>query len=558
MKDLAAFRAIGRLFRIALKHRVHHALEPPPHRWARLILSALKFLIRDNGSSRGENLRDAFLELGPVYIKFGQLISTRRDLLDEATANRLSELQDQVDPINDFDIYAYVSESLGEDWHNHFKSIEQTPLASASIAQVHRAELNDHSAVVIKVVRPDIEAQINADLGLLKWIAEKADQQFADLSRLHLPQIVADHHAVLLQELDMYSEARNQIQLRRNFADSDLLYVPRVYGHLTRAVLLVMEFVEGIPINQIERLRELNVDLKILATKGVETFFTQVFVDNFFHADMHPGNILIDCKDPTNPRYIALDCAIIGSLTHEDRHYLAQNLQAFFNRDYAAVARLFDEAGWVPPGTDLEEFTRVITEVCDPIFAKPLAEISFADFVVELFGAAAQFNMEMQPQQALLQKTLLYIEGLGRHLYPELDLWQTAKPFIERWMLEQYNPITALTALTSWVSRDGSWQVPRLLMLPHTLNQTENQLQEVRTALAQNLVALTSLKLDMAQAERRGRRRRYAGAAFLAVAAVLLFPQVDLGFTEILAEGDITTWTGIVSAVWGSTLIARA
>ena len=287
--------------------------------------------------------------------------------------------------------------------------------------------------VVIKLVRPGIEQTIRADMTLLRTCATRLDDWSAEIARLHLPQVTRDHEHVLLQELNMFAEARNQIQLRRNFAGSDLLYVPRVYAHLTRDDLLVMERVYGVPINQVDELNARHVDLRVLAHKGVETFFTQVFEHNFFHADMHPGNILIDTTEPANPKYIALDCAIIGSLTLEDQRYLAQNLIAFFNRDYRGVVDLHLSSGWIPADTDADEFERVIREVCDPIFAKPLAEISFADFAITLFQTAGNFNMEVQPQLVLLQKTLLYVEGLGRQLYPQLDLWETAQPFMERW-----------------------------------------------------------------------------------------------------------------------------
>ena len=298
----------------------------------RTALRALR-LLPEPTASRGQRVRDAFLALGPVYIKLGQLLSTRRDLLPDDIADELATLQDQVPPIENFAVDQFVSEALGTPISEVFSHLEEQPLASASIAQVHAGQLRSGEDVVVKIVRPGIRALIEADMALLQQIAQKLHDHIQDAARLHLPKIADDHEQVLLQELNMFSEARNQIQLRRNFAESDLLYVPRVYAQYTRDHVLVMERVYGTPINQVDKLKKHGVDLQVLAHKGVETFFKQVFEHNFFHADMHPGNILIDIRDPQNPKYIALDCAIIGSLTPADQNYLAQNLLAFFHRD---------------------------------------------------------------------------------------------------------------------------------------------------------------------------------------------------------------------------------
>lgn len=535
-------RTVLRILRVAWRYRLQNLI-PADRIRARMPRAAVKLLQtrpKPPGMPDGERLREALIELGPVYIKFGQLLSTRRDLLPLDIADALAGLQDNVGPIPDFDVHTFVKDCLQAPWQDVFTSIESTPLASASIAQVHRGQLRDGTQVVVKIVRPDISDKIEHDMQLLAAGARWLEQRFPELKRLCLPAIVRDHHAVLVDELDMFKEARNQIQLRRNFAESELLYVPRVYGELTRSNLLVMEFVDGVPISQVQVLREHGVDLQQLAYKGVQTFFTQVFEHNFFHADMHPGNILIDLKDPENARYIALDCAIIGSLDERDQLYLARNLEAFFNRDYARVAALFSESGWIPADTDLDEFERVIRQVCDPIFARPLAEISFGDFVVELFRAAGQFQMHMQPQLALLQKTLLYIEGLGRTLYPQLDLWETAKPFIERWVAERINP---LSSFMDWFS---AW-----LANPTGPQQREQQLTR---HLQQQTTLLKEVEAQLMDQRRRRSTRRYAGVGLLVLSTVLLWQPLG----ELVLSGQSSTLAGLIGAVWGTALIMRA
>ena len=392
-------------------------------------------------------LRQAFEQLGPVFIKFGQLLSIRRDLLPADYADELAKLQDHVPPFPGTQAKAIVMTALGDAFADKIQRFDTEPLASASIAQVHGAVLADGAEVVCKVVRPDIEEVMRADLGVLKWLARWLDRHIAGSRRLRLPEVAADYADTVLNELSMVREAANTQRLRENFAGSELLYVPRVHHELTRSNVLVLERIRGVPVGDVASLKSLQTDLALLSQRGVETFFTQVFVHNFFHADMHPGNIFVDVQDPRNPRYIALDCAIIGQLAERDQDYLARNLLAFFNRDYRQVARLHLESGWVPQQTDEAEFERVIREVCDPIFAKPLNEISFGHFLVTLFRTAADFQMEIQPQLVLLQKTLLYIEGVGRELYPELDLWETAKPFMQKWMAERTGPLATCAPL---------------------------------------------------------------------------------------------------------------
>jgi ubiquinone biosynthesis protein len=519
-------------------------------RRARWPLAILNACLPKPAESRGIRLRHALTELGPVYIKLGQLLSTRRDLLPADIADELAFLQDQVPPIVDFDVHAFLSEVYGVPVSEVFASLDAAPLASASIAQVHTAKLADGEDVVVKIVRPNIEPVIRADMSLLRDLAERIERWIPDALRLHLPEITRDHERVLLAELNMHAEARNQVQLRRNFAESPLLYVPRVHTRLTRQNVLVMERIYGVPINRIDELERLGVDLERLAYKGVETFFTQVFEHNFFHADMHPGNIYIDVSDPADPHYIALDCAIIGSLTDADQTYLAQNLLAFFTRDYRRIVELHLESGWVPATTDAAEFERVIRQVCEPIFAKPLNEISFGEFVVELFRTAGQFNMEIQPQLVLLQKTLLYIEGLGRQLYPALDLWETAQPFIRRWVAERFGP----TAILRDTLAKGPEFWTELLRTPTTLSNNAAVLRAVQQTVGEQRRSIEHIEKRLAKRDNSRRLRQGTGATLMVISAWLLWQPIAAG----LGGGDVTMLAGVVSALMGSALIIRA
>ncbi|RUO63592.1 ubiquinone biosynthesis regulatory protein kinase UbiB [Pseudidiomarina insulisalsae] len=390
----------------------------------------------------GVRLRLALESLGPVWIKFGQMLSTRRDLLPPDIALELAKLQDKVKPFSGERAQQLIEASLGlTSIHDAFDEFSVTPLASASIAQVHTARLksddNDGADVVIKVIRPDIRKAIDADLRLMETLAAVLAKHLPDGRRLKPREVVREYQKTLLDELDLAREAANAIQLRRNFEDSPLLYIPEVYSDYSRHNVMVMERIDGIPVSDIDTLMAMGVDMKKLAERGVEVFFTQVFRDSFFHADMHPGNIFVSRKNPKEPQYLGIDFGIVGTLNREDKRYLAENFLAFFNRDYRKVAELHVDSGWVPAHINVEDFESAIRTVCEPIFNKPLADISFGHVLVNLFNTARRFEMEVQPQLVLLQKTLLYVEGLGRTLYPQLDLWQTAKPFLERWMKEQ-------------------------------------------------------------------------------------------------------------------------
>lgn len=396
----------------------------------------------------GLRLRLALQELGPVWIKFGQMLSTRRDLLPHDIALELAFLQDQVQPFEGVLAQKIIEKALNiNDIHDLFSEFSQTPLASASIAQVHTAKLVDKGVeqdVVIKVIRPHIHEQINADLALMEKLAKVLAKVHHESKRLRPVEVVKEYKKTLLDELDLLREGANAIQLKRNFEGSESLYIPAVYSDFSRHNVLVMERIYGIPVSDIDSLLAQNTNLKLLAERGVEVFFTQVFRDSFFHADMHPGNIFVSRKHPENPQYIGIDCGIVGTLNKEDKRYLAENFIAFFNRDYRQVAQLHVDSGWVPPDTSIEEFEFAIRTVCEPIFNKPLAEISFGHVLVNLFNTARRFNMQVQPQLVLLQKTLLYVEGLGRQLYPQLDLWKTAKPFLEDWVKQQVGPWSVL------------------------------------------------------------------------------------------------------------------
>ena len=396
-----------------------------------------------------ERLRLSLQSLGPIYIKLGQMLSTRRDLLPPIFADQLAYLQDNVPPFCGELAIKQIESSLGKRIDELFENFDATALASASIAQVHTATLReDNREVVIKVIRPEIEKTIKADIQLMKWIAQLMQRFIKEADRLRPVEVVHEYEKTIFDELDLMREGANAIQLRRNFAGSKLLYVPEIYSEYCTKDVLVMERIYGIPVSDRTALEEQGTDFKLLAERGVEAFFTQVFRDSFFHADMHPGNVFVSFEHPEDPLWIGIDCGIVGTLNNEDKRYLAENFLAFFNRDYRQVAQLHVDSGWVPEDTPVEEFEFAIRAVCEPIFQKPLSEISFATVLINLFSTARRFDMKVQPQLVLLQKTLLYIEGLGRQLYPQLDLWDTAKPFLENWMKDQVSPKSLLKKMS--------------------------------------------------------------------------------------------------------------
>ena len=461
---------------------------------------------------RGERIRCTLEDLGPIFVKFGQNLSTRRDLLADDIADELTLLLDKVPPFPGEEAKAIIEKALGEPIAANFSYFEIAPMASASIAQVHAARLHDGTEVVVKVLRPGIEKTIRHDIALMYTLAEMAERYWKDGRRLRPVEVVAEYEKTILDELDLMREAANASQLRRNFLDSPLLYIPEIYWPYTRANVMVMERISGIPVGNIAELKRQNVDLKKLSELGVEIFFTQVFRDNFFHADMHPGNIFVSPEG----QYIAVDFGIMGTLSPTDQHYLAENFVAFFNRDYFRVAELHVQSEWVPSGTRIDEFESAIRSVCEPIFEKPLEEISFGHLLLRLFQTARRFNMEVQPQLVLLQKTLLNIEGLGRELYPGLDLWKTAKPYLEGWMKEQVGPQAFLKDLKAnwpmWTER-----LPRLPVLAYDVL---HQMQTGNFKTQGEMIQIQQLQREV----REGNRRTYGavvGAALLISAAIV-------------------------------------
>ena len=483
-------------------------------------------------------LRLALQELGPIYIKFGQLLSTRRDFLPAALADELQSLQDKVPGFSSPTIQQLVEKSLGCAWQDVFSELSTAPLASASVAQVHAARLRNGDDVVVKVIRPGIENTIAEDIKLLKWLAGLIEKHVAQGRRLRPREVVDDYEKIIFDELNLLSEGANATQLRRNFEHSPLLYVPRVYWEHTRSNLLVTERIYGTPVADVDVLRARNVDLKKLAERGVEIFFTQVFSHSFFHADMHPGNIFVALHSPENPQYIAIDCAIIGSLSRSDQQYLARNLLAIFQRDYRKVAELHVECGWVPRDTKVHEFEAAMRSVCEPIFEKPLKDISFGYLLVQLFKTAGRFNMEVQPSLVLLQKTLLNVEGLGRQLYPELDLWTTALPFLEDWNRRRMQPGTLFKALKENVP---DW-IEQLPLLPQLMIDNLSQSRELKEI---NLTLQARLQEESERRKSSATSRFRAGMVLLAGSAITLLPALQPtiytlpGATILLACGGV-------------------
>ncbi len=452
--------------------------------------------------SRGDRLRLALEELGPVFVKFGQILSTRRDLLPDDMADSLKTLQDRVPPFPSDAARRIIETSLGAPVSELFKEFGTDPMASASVAQVHTATLLNGQDVVVKVLRPGIEKVIRQDLALMYLMANLLEKYWAEGKRLHPVDVVADYDSTIHDELDLQREAANASQLRRNFETSSLIYIPFINWDYTRKSVMVMERIYGIPIADVPALEAAGVNLKVLAEKGVEIFFTQVFRDSFFHADMHPGNIFVDASNPADPKYIAIDFGIVGTLAPDDQSYLARNLLAFFRRDYRQVAQLHIQSGWVPPDTRVNEFEAAIRTVCEPIFEKPLKDISFGHFLLRLFQTARRFNMEVQPQLVLLQKTLLNVEGLGRQLYPELDLWSTAQPFLETWMRKRIGPSglikTLQTHLPAWLEQSPE--------MPQLVHDALLQLRSAGPTEKQNQDTLALLREQQRRADRRWRR----------------------------------------------------
>jgi len=481
-------------------------------------------LMRVPPYSRGARLRLTLESLGPIFVKFGQLLSTRRDLIPHDIADELAKLQDQVPPFASSDAIALIEAALGQPVAEIFAHFEPQPLASASVAQVHAARLHNGREVVVKVLRPGIETIIREDIALLFKLAELAQKYLPDGRRLRPVEVVEEYQYTILDELDLKHEGANTAQLRRNWLHSQLLYVPEVFWDYTRTNVLVLERIHGMPVTDIAALRAAGIDMRELAERGVEIFFTQVLRDSFFHADMHPGNIFVSYENPQSPTYIGIDCAIMGTLSEFDQYYLARNLQAIFRRDYHEVAQLHVECGWVPPHTRVHDFEAAIRTVCEPVFQKPLGEISFGQLLLYLFQTARRFDMPVQPSLVLLQKTLLNIEGLGRELYPQLDLWSTAQPLIEDWLRERYSPLNLLRKLGRKLP---NW----LEQLPDVPDQL---LRRLDTPVSQPVLPLVV----------QPRRSRWIAV----MAIIVIVASVALGvpeFTTTLSELPALSWIGL-------------
>ncbi len=432
---------------------------------------------------RAVRLRQALEALGPIFVKFGQMLSTRRDLLPPDLADELAKLQDRVPPFPSDESVRLVEKALGRPIAAVFKQFDADPIASASVAQVHFAVLHDGREVAVKVLRPGMLNVIDDDLALMRTLAGWVERIWADGRRLKPREVVAEFDKYLHDELDLVREAANAAQLRRNMQGLDLVLVPEMIWDYCTPTVMVMERMKGVPISQMQRLREAGVDIKKLARDGVTIFFTQVFRDGFFHADMHPGNIQVSLDPVSFGRYIALDFGIIGTLTEVDKDYLAQNFVAFFHRDYKRVAELHIESGWVPANTRIDELEGAVRTVCEPYFDRPIKEISLGQVLMRLFQISRRFNVEIQPQLVLLQKTLLNVEGLGRELDPDLDLWSTAKPFLERWMHEQ----VGIRGLFERFKREAPRYAKLLPELPRLVHRN---LQQGDSALRRDLQAI--------------------------------------------------------------------
>jgi ubiquinone biosynthesis protein len=525
MKPIAQFFRLMRINFVLVRYNLDEFILTTPWFYPMRFLRFFNpwYWVLKNKLTRGQRLRLALETLGPIFIKAGQVLSTRRDLLPDDIAIELAKLQDRVTPFSGQIARKMVEKSLNSPLTDIFQQFDMTALASASIAQVHAATLLTGQAVVVKVLRPNIKKMIERDIDLLRTIAILADRYWPESRRFKPKEMVEEVSHTLHDELDLQREGANASQLRRNFQHSELLYIPEIYWTYSRDDVLVMERIDGVSIYNIQALKDSGVNMKKLAERGIEIFFTQVFRDSFFHADMHPGNIFVNIKNRDNPQYIAVDFGIVGSLNTKDQRYLAENLLAFFKRDYQRVAELHVASGWLPPDTRIDQFEGAIRAVCEPIFERPLKDISFGQLLLRLFQAARRFNINIQPQLILLQKTLLNIEGVGRQIYPELDLWHTAAPFLERWLKKQVGPKAFLNRvrenLPYWSEKLP--EIPGLIY--DVLSQTREQNEIVRFQQHVSLVR-----------EKKWRRRNFMYGLSLAFLLSALLAGWQVGWDQPL------------------------
>jgi ubiquinone biosynthesis protein len=513
------FLRIVHILRVLLRYGLDEFVEDGRVRRAVRVLR-VALLAGSPGSdapSRGERVRESLQALGPIFVKFGQTLSTRRDMLPRDVADELARLQDKVPPFPSPQAVEALERTYRRPPGEVFDRFDEEPLAAASIAQIHSARLPAGEEVVVKLLRPGVEEEIRRDLDLMYAVARLLIRLSPEYRRFRPVEVVGEYEKVIIDELDLMREAAAAAQLRRNFESSELLYIPEVHWDYCRPGALVTEHIHGVPISDVETLENRGVDMERLAARGVEIFFTQVFRHNFFHADMHPGNIFVDVTDPADPRYIAVDFGIVGSLDPRDQQYLAENFLAFFRRDYARVARLHINSGWVPRNTRLDEVESAFRTVCEPIFNRPLSQISFGQFLVRLFSVARRFGMEVQPQLILLQKTLINIEGLGRQLYPDLDLWATAHPILEEWVEERVSGRAVINRLREQLPEVGD----SLQEFPHVFHGLLQQAAEGRLEIKVHTPELDRLR-DENRVIARRRHLSIAGGAALVAAAVLM------------------------------------
>jgi ubiquinone biosynthesis protein len=537
------FRVLARLIqiqRVLVRHRLDYFVRAThlyrPLRFVFLI-SPWTWFQRQSHLTPGARLRLALEELGPIFVKFGQALSTRRDLLPDDIADELAKLQDKVPPFPGVLARAMIEQAYGAPLDTRLRAFEEIPLAAASIAQVHAAKLPDGKEVIVKVLRPGMRTMIELDLEVLYTIAGLAQRWWVESRRLKPLDIVREYEKTVLDELDLLREAANASQLKRNFAGSNLLYVPEIYWDHCRKEVLVMERIHGVPIGELERLRQAGTDFRRLAENGVEIFFTQVFRHNFFHADMHPGNIFVLIDDPKQPRYAAVDFGIVGTLDLRDQRYLAENFLAVFDRDYRRVATLHIQSGWVPADTRVDEMESAIRTICEPIFDRPLKEIYFGAVLLRLFEALRRFNGQIQPQLLLLQKTLLNVEGLGRQLYPDLDIWQTASPVLRRWVRERMSPRNIIREFRSgW---PDALEIMRVA--PPLAKRALEKLQDGTLRVLVDTSALEQLRADFIEQSRRGDR-------------IVIGSVITLGAVLWFGWRLEPVWIGAVLAITGVSL----
>jgi len=495
---------------------------------------------KDVSEPLGKRIRLALIELGPIFVKFGQAVSTRRDLLPSDIADELAMLQDRVPPFPENVAIDILDKAYGQSVHDIFARFDQKPFAAASIAQIHTAKLHDDTEVIVKLLRPGVRKLIERDIEVLYALAGLADRYWELGKRLRPLEVVAEYEKTIINELDLMREAANAAQLKRNFEDSEMLYVPEVYFDHCKPQVLVQERIYGVPISDLEALRAAGTNIQALAENGVEIFFTQVFHHNFFHADMHPGNIFVIVDDPEKPRYAAVDFGIVGTLSPLDQKYLAGNFLAFFDRDYHRIAKLHIDSGWVPPDTRIDELESAVRSVCEPIFNKPLSQISFAQVMLRLFDTARQFNMEIQPQLILLQKTLFNIEGLGRELYPELDLWKTAHPILRRWMADQVGPSATIDKI-----REDLPQIREAMQaLPTIVRSMAEQISHNKSPFVLTSTELAKIRSQSKKQQKQQYLLTIGVTAFLSGIVVITLGAASLPGWLLIGAGTIATIAG--------------